>query len=83
MSKVAMKNFANQVSAKVVLVFIGIAIHMNASVMAAFADDLRIKTVVETNMELVGLIIIVFGLLNIIVGYYLAAVEDEEADLKI
>jgi hypothetical protein len=83
MSKVAMKRFANQIVGRVVIIFVGIAIHMNASVMATFTNDYKIKNVVETNMELIGLIISTMAVLNILVGWYLASIEDEEEQLKI
>ena len=78
-----MKRFANQIVGRVVIIFVGIAIHMNASVMATFTNDYKIKNVVETNMELIGLIISTMAVLNILVGWYLASIEDEEEQLKI
>ena len=83
MSKVAMKRFANQMVGRVVVIFLGIAIHMNASVMATFTKDYKVKELVETNMELIGMVISSIAVLNILVNWYLAAVEDEEEQLKI
>ena len=75
MSKVAMKRFANQIVGRVVIIFVGIAIHMNASVMATFTNDYKIKNVVETNMELIGMLLSIAACLNIIINWYIAFVE--------
>ena len=56
---------------------------MNASVMATFTKDYKVKELVETNMELIGMVISTMAVLNILVNWYLASVEDEEEQLKI
>jgi hypothetical protein len=83
MSKVAMKNFVNSIVGYVVIVFLGIAIRVNASVMASFTNDFKLANLVETNMELIGLIVSTMALLNIFVQYALAHMDEEEEELKI
>ena len=80
MSKVAMKKFLNEMTGRVVIVFIGIAIRVNASVMAAFTNDYKIKDMIETNMELIGLIISTMAFVNIFVHYALAHMDEEEKE---
>ena len=82
MSKVAMKKFLNDMTGRVVIVFVGIAIRVNASVMSSFTNDYKIENMIETNMELIGLIISTMAFLNIFVHYALAHMEEEE-ELKI
>ncbi|MBT4070683.1 MAG: hypothetical protein HOE79_05535 [Euryarchaeota archaeon] len=83
MSKVAMKKFLNDMTGRVVIVFVGIAIRVNASVMSSFTNDYKIENMIETNMELIGLIISTMAFLNIFVHYALAHMEEEEEELKI
>ena len=77
-----MKRFASQMVGRVVFIFIGIAIHMNASVMATYSTDYKLKKLIETNMELVGMVVSTIAVLNILVNWYLAYVEDEEEQMK-
>ena len=80
MSKVAMKKFLNDMTGRVVIVFVGIAIRVNASVMSSFTNDYKIENMIETNMELIGLIISTMAFLNIGVHYALAHMEEEEEE---
>ena len=84
MSKSAMKKFVNDIIGNVVIIFFGLGIHMNASVMASFTNDYKLENLVETNMELIGMIISTMALLNIFVQYALAHMDEEdEEELKI
>ena len=78
MSKSAMKKFATEMVGRVVVVFLGIGIYMNASVMSNFIDNSNVKALVETNMELMGMLLSIAACLNIIINWYIAFVEEEE-----
>jgi len=78
MSKSAMKKFATEMVGRVVVVFLGIGIYMNASVMSNFIDNSNVKSLVETNMELIGMLLSIAACLNIIINWYIAFVEEEE-----
>ncbi len=78
MNKSAMKKFATEMVGRVVVVFLGIGIYMNASVMSNFIDNSNVKSLVETSIELVGMLLSIAACLSIIVYWYTPAVEEEE-----
>ena len=77
-----MKRFANELAGKVVLIVIGIAFMMNSEIFGNLIDDYNLKEFVRVNTRLLGLVLIIFGSLNIITSYYLAVVEREEVEDK-
>ena len=82
MSETALKRFANELAGKVVLIVIGIAFMMNSEIFGNLIDDYNLKEFVRVNTRLLGLVLIIFGSLNIITSYYLAVVEREEVEDK-
>ena len=77
MSETALKRFANELAGKVVLIVIGIGFMMNSSIFGNLVNDYNMKEFVTVNTRLLGLVLIIFGSLNIITSYYLAVVERE------
>ena len=83
MSETALKRFVNELAGKVVLIVMGIAFMMNSPIFGNIVDDPNLSELVAVNTRLAGLILIIFGALNIITSYYLAVVEkDEIASVK-
>jgi predicted MFS family arabinose efflux permease len=82
MSETALKRFANELAGKVVLIVIGIAFMMNSEIFGNLIDEYNLQEFVRVNTRLLGLVLIIFGSLNIITSYYLAVVEREEVEDK-
>jgi predicted MFS family arabinose efflux permease len=81
MSETALKRFVNELAGKVVLIVMGIALMMNSPIFGNIVDDRNLSELVAVNTRLLGLVLIIFGALNIITSYYLAVVEKEEIAL--
>lgn len=81
MSETALKRFVNELAGKVVLIVMGIALMMNSPIFGNIVDDRNLSELVAVNTRLLGLILIIFGALNIITSYYLAVVDKEEIAL--
>ena len=73
-----MKEFVTSLSSKVVMIILGIAFMMNATVFGNIVEDSNLSELVEVNVNLLGLICVVFGVINIVTSYYLAYVEKEK-----
>ena len=82
MSETALKRFVNDLANKVVLIVMGIAFMMNSPIFANIVDDPNMSELIQVNTRLLGLVLIIFGVLNITTSYYLAVVEKEEIALK-
>lgn len=82
MSETALKRFVNDLANKVVLIVMGIAFMMNSPIFGNIVDDPNMSELIQVNTRLLGLILIIFGVLNITTSYYLAVVEKEEIALK-
>jgi predicted MFS family arabinose efflux permease len=78
MSETALKRFVNELAGKVVLIVMGIAFMMNSPIFGKIVDDQNLSELIEVNTRLLGLVLIIFGALNITTSYYLAVVEKEE-----
>lgn len=78
MSETALKRFVDELAGKVVLIVMGIAFMMNSPVFGKIVEDPNMSELVQVNTRLLGLILIIFGALNIVTSYYLAVVEREE-----
>ena len=78
MSETALKRFVNELAGKVVLIVMGIAFMMNSPIFGNIVDHQNLSELVSVNTRLLGLILIIFGSLNIVTSYYLAVVEREE-----
>jgi len=78
MSESALKRFVNELAGKVVLIVMGIAFMMNSPIFGNIVDDPNLSELVAVNTRLLGLILIIFGALNIVTSYYLAVVEKKE-----
>ena len=78
MSESALKRFVNELPGKVVLIVMGIAFMMNSPIFGDIVKDQNMAQLVTVNTRLLGLILIIFGALNIVTSYYLAVVEKEE-----
>ena len=79
--------FLSHVFKQLIPVMIGLAIHKMGAITAVSIKGEMMKTVVETSMELVGLIIIVYGLLRMFIVFiaafhFLAESEPEELRLR-
>ena len=82
MSETALKRFVNDLANKVVLIVMGIAFMMNSPIFGNIVEDPNMSELIQVNTRLLGLILIIFGVLNITTSYYLAIVEKEEIALK-
>ena len=78
MSEIAVKRFVNELAGKVGLIVMGVALIVNSGFFGNLIDDRDLSEFVAVNTRLIGIIIIIFGSLNIITSYYLAIVEKEE-----
>ena len=78
MSESAVKQFVNELAGKVALIVMGVALIVNSGFFGNLIDDRDLSEFVAVNTRLIGIIIIIFGSLNIITSYYLAIVEKEE-----
>ena len=78
MSESAVKRFVNELAGKVALIVMGVALIVNSGFFGNLIDDRDLSEFVAVNTRLIGIIIIIFGSLNIITSYYLAIVEKEE-----
>ena len=78
MSEIAVKRFVNELAGKVALIVMGVALIVNSGFFGNLIDDRDLSEFVAVNTRLIGIIIIIFGSLNIITSYYLAIVEKEE-----
>lgn len=78
MSEIAVKRFVNELAGKVALIVMGVALIVNSGFFGNLIDDRDLSEFVAVNTRLIGIIVIIFGSLNIITSYYLAIVEKEE-----
>ena len=78
MSESAVKRFVNELAGKVALIVMGVALIVNSGFFGNLIDDRDLSEFVAVNTRLIGIIIIIFGSLNIITSYYLAIVEKED-----
>jgi len=80
MSNARLKTFATELPAKVAPILVGLVMVVNASHLSGFVDDVQWQDLIDSNLRLLGGIIIGLGCLKILVDWYVAYVAAELSD---